>query len=543
MSITRMRKQMQGWFRYVVYLLALIFVGGIIALAVGGSMMQNADSGNTGDIGSPKKIIAIVNGEKITSETFENAITNESAMYEQMGQQPGTFEQVQLRQSVLDRLVQQRLMVQAAGDERISVSKRDINKKIDEYIKMEIDKYRNQLLDKTKGPKTDEALNIELDKRQKGLTVKKISDDIRKSINRDAVKDQLMIEGLQKKLETRVDSSDKALTASYDEVKIAQITIDDKKRSTAEAESKAKELVKKIRAGEDFAKTAITSSDDYLAKKGGERDYAMGRTYIEPELAGPAFSLKQGEISDPIKMPQGYMIIKILEKKNNLPKDFNDPKKHKTYLDQYVQNEKGRLANTFFEDVKKKAKIEMVDPEMKAHDAMKQIMTAQDEAGRKTAAINAIEAYKKALSDVNGETSASARIYSQMVMIYNMLASSAPGDNETAKAEKTKYRTEAKDMLIEALNYAETNQLRLMLVNMNIDDKEYDKALENLLIVSDNAYNENMQVHAQIQAMAARIPASAKSAEILAKEKKWMDDYNQKMKEQQTTSMPVPSQP
>lgn len=543
MSLTRMRKKMQGWFRYVIYLLAVIFVGSIIALAVGGSMMQRAGGGSAGGAVGPKSPVAKVNGEKITSETFENAVQNQSKMYEQMGQQIGPLEQSQLRQNVLDGLVQQRLMVQAARDEHVSVSRGDINKKIDDIVNQEIDKYRNTLLEKTKGPKTDEALNIELDKRQKGLTVNKIRDDIQKNINRDAVSDQLMIDGLQKVLEAKVDSSDKALIANYDQVRIAQITVDTKKRTDAEAETKAKDLVAKLRAGEDFAKTAMASSDDYLAKKGGDRQFPMGRTYMEPELAGPAFSLKQGEISDPIKMSQGYVIIKILERKSNLPKDFNDPKQHKIYQEQYVQSEKSRLQNTYFEDLKKKAKIEILDPEMKANDAMKQIMTASDDAGRKTAALNAIALYNKALSAIQGETSASARIYSQMVMIYNMLASPKPNDNAAAKAEEVKYRAEAKKMLIEALNYAETNQLRLMLINMNIEDKENDKALENLLIVSDNAYNENMQVHMQILMMAEKIKSLPKAAELIAKEKKWIEDNNKKMKAQQPSSMPVTTKP
>lgn len=537
MSITRMRKQMQGWFRWVIYLLALIFIGGIIALAVGGSMMQRAGTPSNAP-GNPKTIVAKVNGEKITSETFENAIKNESSMYEQMGQQIGPFDDVKMRMTVLDKLVNQRLMVQAAKAERVSVSRSDVNNKIDEYVNQEVDQYRNMLLAKTKGPKTDEALNIELDKRQKGLTVNKIRDDVKKSINRDAVVDQLMIDGLQKALEAKVDSSDKALAASYDEVRIAQITIDTKKRSAAEAEAKAKDLVQKIRAGEDFAKVATASSDDYFAKKGGDRGFPMGRAYMETELAGPAFSLKPGEISDPIKMPQGFMIIKILDHKANLPKDFNDPKQHKKYMDEYINREKTRIENAFSEDMKKKAKIEIIDPEMKAHDATKQIMSAQDDTARKAAAIAAIEAYKKALSAVQGETSASARIYSQMVMIYNFLASPKPGETPAAKAESAKYRTEAKNMLTEALNYTENNQLRLMLVNMNIEDKENDKAIENLLIVSDNAYNDNMQMHMQIQMLAEKLKGSPKAAEIIANEKKWLDENNKKMKTQ-PTQMPT----
>lgn len=535
MSITGMRRWMQGWFHYVVYLLAIIFVVGIIGLAVGGGRNQRAGSSQSG---SPETPIAKVNGDQISRQTFDTAVENETKQYEQAGQQVGAFEQVQLRLSVLDRLVNQRIMVQAANSERVPVSKNDINKKVDEYVNQEIDTYRTAMLAKISGPKTDEALNKELAKRQNGLTVDKIRDDVRKSINRDAVRDQLLMQGLQKTIEAKVDSSENGLSASYDEVKLAQITVDSTKRPAPEAEKIARDLVQKIRAGEDFVKVASASSDDPYAKKGGDRGLFMGRAYMEPELAKVAFALKQGEVSDPIKMPQGYMIVRALEHKVNLPKDFSDPKKHKEYLDSYVEREKSAVVNTFFESARKSAKIEILDPEMKAHSVAKDLYSARSEAEMKANAVKSIAAYKTALSGVNGESSASARIYSQMVMLYSMLGAARPGDNAAAKQEATKYRVEAKNAITEALNYTESNQLRMMLAQMNIDSKEFDKALENLQLVSDNAYADPVQIHMQIMMLAEKIKGSSKATAIIAKEKKFIDDSNKQAKAQPPVTIP-----
>ncbi|MHB1001661.1 MAG: peptidylprolyl isomerase [Armatimonadota bacterium] len=526
MSIIRMRKWMHGWFHYVVWALAIIFVVGFIGIAVGGGGSQSTNQAD-----NPSGVIAKVNGEKIKSEVFEMSVQKESEMYEQMGQALGPFEQVQLRIGALDRLTNQKMMVQAAKKEKIRVSKKEIKDKIDEYVKQELDQYKNAFLANTKGAKTDEALNAELSKRQKGLTIDKIKKDITKSIDKDAVKDQLLVEKLQKSLESKVDTSKEALEKSYSEVKISQITVDTTKRSPSEAGARATELVQKIRSGEDFAKIAKENSDDSFAQRGGDRDFFMGRTYMEPELADAAFSLKPGEISDPIKMPQGYMIIKVAESRTQLPKDFNDPKKQKEYMDTYVSRERQKVESTFFEAVRKSTKIEIIDPELKAHTAAKDVFTAKNETEQKATALKAISAYKKALSGVNGESSATARIYSQMAVIYGMLA--APRMGSGSKQDETKYQQESKNALTEALNYTESSQLRLMLAKMNIDDKEYDKAVENLELVSDNAYADSPQVHMQIQMMAGEIKGSDKAAALVVKESKWMSDYEKQMKEQQ----------
>lgn len=531
MSLTGMRKNMQGWFRYVMYFIVLIFVLGIVGLAVGNGLFRN--TGNNPE--NSGEYVAIVGKEKIDRVTFTNAVEQERDQYEQMGQQLSPFDEVQLYLSVLDRLINQRIMVQAAKSEGIKVSRKEINDKIDQVVKEEIDKYRQILLGNSKGPKTDKELDKALGKQQKGLTVKKIEDEIRKSINRDLVRDQLLIEKLEKSIEAKVDTSENGLKSSFDEVRLAQITIDTAKLNDAEAQAKAKEILKRIKNGEDFAKIAAEVSNDPYASKGGDRGVYLSRTYMEPQLAKVAFSLKKGEVSNPIKMPQGYVIVKVIDRRTNLPKDFNDPKKHKEYMEAYIQREKSALFNEFFENAKKRTKVVVLDPELKAHQIAKNIYMSGNQQEMKSNALKAIEAYKKASGEVNGDPSALARIYSQMAMIYTILSSSVSGNDQATKNEAAEYKKEAKNALIEALNYTESNQLRLMLARANVEDKEYDKALENLQMVSDNAYQEPPQIHYQILMLAQQIKNSAKAAEIVAKEQKWLDDYNKRMEKEAST--------
>jgi peptidyl-prolyl cis-trans isomerase SurA len=80
------------------------------------------------------------------------------------------------------------------------------------------------------------------------------------------------------------------------------------------AQNKANELVKKLRAGQDFTQTAISESDDSNALKGG--DLGWRSSHDIPTLFAESVSkMAQGEVADPIRSPSGFHIIKMLEVK------------------------------------------------------------------------------------------------------------------------------------------------------------------------------------------------------------------------------------
>ncbi|HCT99428.1 MAG TPA: molecular chaperone SurA [Methylococcaceae bacterium] len=80
------------------------------------------------------------------------------------------------------------------------------------------------------------------------------------------------------------------------------------------AQTQAEELVKKLRAGQDFAQTAIAESNDGNALKGGDLGWRTMRD-MPTLFVNEVGNLKQGDISEPLRSPSGFHIIKMLEVK------------------------------------------------------------------------------------------------------------------------------------------------------------------------------------------------------------------------------------
>jgi len=78
-----------------------------------------------------------------------------------------------------------------------------------------------------------------------------------------------------------------------------------------QALAKAQEVVKKLKAGGDFAAVAKTDSDDTgSAAQGGDLG-EFHRGMMVPPFEEAAFALKVGEISEPVKSPFGYHVIVV----------------------------------------------------------------------------------------------------------------------------------------------------------------------------------------------------------------------------------------
>jgi parvulin-like peptidyl-prolyl isomerase len=129
------------------------------------------------------------------------------------------------------------------------------------------------------------------------------------------------------------------------------------KRKTAE------ELVKRARAGEDFAKLAKEYSEDPGSKdKGGE--YTFPRGQMVPEFEAAAFSLKPNEVSDVVTTQFGYHIIKLSEKIPAKKQELSEvaPRVKEFLTQQAIQ----KAVPTYVTKLKEEAHVEILDDKLKA---------------------------------------------------------------------------------------------------------------------------------------------------------------------------------
>jgi peptidyl-prolyl cis-trans isomerase D len=127
-----------------------------------------------------------------------------------------------------------------------------------------------------------------------------------------------------KEFMSKVDISDDEIQAYYDDhpaefqnpktVEARHILIevgqDAGPEEVAEAKSRIEVILQKARAGEDFAELAKQHSEGPSKDKGGYLGTFKREAMVKP-FADQAFSMKSGEISDPVRTRFGWHLIKV----------------------------------------------------------------------------------------------------------------------------------------------------------------------------------------------------------------------------------------
>jgi peptidyl-prolyl cis-trans isomerase D len=109
-----------------------------------------------------------------------------------------------------------------------------------------------------------------------------------------------------------------------EQVRASHILLKTDGKDEAAVKAKAEELLKQAKSGADFAELAKKNSEDEgSAKQGGDLDY-FGRGRMAKEFEEAAFSLSPGQISDVIKSPFGFHIIKLTDRKPEAKRSLDE---------------------------------------------------------------------------------------------------------------------------------------------------------------------------------------------------------------------------
>lgn len=178
--------------------------------------------------------------------------------------------------------VLQQMVYQSLLKEAYSVSKNDVEEMI-LNVKNE------------QGLQTDDELEKALT--EVGLTYK----EFRNNMEVRALEKQASMDGIS----ITTKDLEKAYEIIQDQVRARHILVKDK--------SLAVEIKGKLEKGADFAELAKKHSIDGTASIGGDVGY-FGVETMESSFEDAAFSLKLGQISDPIQTSFGYHIIEVTDK-------------------------------------------------------------------------------------------------------------------------------------------------------------------------------------------------------------------------------------
>ena len=141
--------------------------------------------------------------------------------------------------------------------------------------------------------------------------------------------------------EGKAATNDEAMKKVYEEAS-KQISGEQEVRARhilVETEDEAKGIVEELKKGADFAELAKKKSKDPGASDGGDLGF-FTKEQMVPEFSAAAFALEPGKISDPVKSQFGWHVIKVEEKRNRKPPDFDQVKGQiETYVTRKAQAE------------------------------------------------------------------------------------------------------------------------------------------------------------------------------------------------------------
>jgi peptidyl-prolyl cis-trans isomerase D len=154
-----------------------------------------------------------------------------------------------------------------------------------------------------------------------------------------------------------------------EEVRASHILFKTEGKTEADVQAKADEVLKRAKAGEDFAALAKQySEDESNSATGGDLNY-FPRGAMVGEFENAAFSMKTGEISDLVKTSFGFHIIKKVDHKQATTRPVGEVRSEleEQLKWQKAQAEAETLAKSLEQQIKSAADLDRIAKERSLH--------------------------------------------------------------------------------------------------------------------------------------------------------------------------------
>lgn len=287
--------------------------------------------------GSKGEVAAFVNGEEITVAALDSQVAQLRIQSPTLFDPASGMSEAQIRSALLDELVNRSLLSQEADKRNIEVT----DAEIDAEMEATAAGYENQ-----------EAFEASLE--EAGYT----TESAREMIEWYLLAEKLLDE------EVSADAvTDEEIAAYYEENNDLFATEAGKRTShilfDETDEALAREVLGRVRGGEDFAELATEySQDEGSAAMGGDLGWPTV-AYVD-EFEAAIDELEVGEISDLVKTDFGYHIITVTDERAAGTQSLDDATE--SIREELVMAKRDQAYADLLESLRAAAEIEILDP-------------------------------------------------------------------------------------------------------------------------------------------------------------------------------------
>jgi peptidyl-prolyl cis-trans isomerase SurA len=254
--------------------------------------------------GGLDSIVAVVNDDVITRTELETRL---NAIKQQLQQRNTRLPPDEIiRRQVLERMIQQQLQLQMASRSGVRVDDETVN-----GVMANIARENNLSLTQFR-----EALE------QQGYVYADFRENIRNEIIIDRLRKQRVesrVTVTEKEVENQLKSTAQQAEAGS-EYHLGHILVAIPEAASPEAIEKARvraeAILDELRAGADFAETAVARSDGQQALQGGDLGWRKAGelpTLFDDSMA----KLAIGQVSELLRSPSGFHIVKLIDKRES----------------------------------------------------------------------------------------------------------------------------------------------------------------------------------------------------------------------------------